>query len=448
MLLRKTLLVLCLTIPVVGHLDGQVFAPAAHDSFTASYDPESKVFVFNRSAYKAPLAAEITAVSHDNLSGWTFNWAVYNQQTSVYTGLTPSGSGKSSSIDTITVSSGYQVVMTKGGETYTYRVWVLLNDLDVVITNKDADDTLKFGYYSCGSVDFRADTVRSPLFYHNPSTGAKVFAPNSYIIRWSTNNTEASVPPSRLITRVTKLPWQDTWYKITIVDDYGLSRSDSVVYNSIQSKAVLTKQYIPLSDEEEYPNRNYEDFYDDDIFSAPGKFRFDLSGSRNMAGYQLVFGDGDTIVYSKDSLTIVHEYKKPGVYKAVLTTKSDPPDECLDSVSIEVELDYASADNFNIPNVFTPNHGSNVFKSGDIFRTSDVSVVFVEITIFTRTGLKVHHYSGNIRDWQGWDGRIMDSGREAPTGVYFYVISRFGAYSDKTNPINHNLMKGFIHLYR
>lgn len=433
---------------IISSVGAQIIAPDADGSFDATYDKADTVFVFNRAQYQMPLNVSITAVSPDGTAGWTFSWFKYNPQTVTYNSIPPIGSGSSSVLGNITSSGGYQVTASKGALTNTYRAWVIFNDLQVEITNKTSDDTLQFGYYACGSVDFRADTVRPPLYYYNPATGARINAPNGYIIRWTTDNPDAQAPPNRLLTRATDLPWQDTWYKITITDNFGLSRSDSVIYNSIESHASLTGSYIPLSDETYYPGRNYGEFYEDDILSAPGKYRFDLSGSKNFIDYELSFGDGDTVKYIADSVSVVHEYLKAGKYKVVLMTKSSAPFECRDSTSLEVELAFASQDNFNIPNVFTPNEGENVFKAGDIFRSMDVSVVNIEITIFTRTGLKVHQYKGNIRDWQGWDGKILDSGREAPTGVYFYVISRLGAYEDQSNPIENSLMRGFLHLYR
>jgi hypothetical protein len=60
----------------------------------------------------------------------------------------------------------------------------------------------------------------------------------------------------------------------------------------------------------------------------------------------------------------------------------------------------------------------------------------------------VHEFQGNIRDWAGWNGLIRDTGQKAPTGVYFYVITRLGAYQDPNNPVKKGVMKGFIHLYR
>jgi gliding motility-associated-like protein len=141
---------------------------------------------------------------------------------------------------------------------------------------------------------------------------------------------------------------------------------------------------------------------------------------------------------------------RPGNYKVVLTTKSDKPYECPDSVVVEAGLEFAG---FSLPNVFSPNDdGDNdhlvFYDNNNAFRSEDISVMTIDIAIFDRAGLKVHEYAGNMRDWSGWDGRIMKSNRLAPEGVYFYVISFLVAYEDEENPIGNKVLKGFVHLYR
>ncbi len=251
--------------------------------------------------------------------------------------------------------------------------------------------------------------------------------------------------------------WEDTWYIITITDKYGLQRSDSVYYKSIQSKAVIKADYISLDDTAEYPlPKHYGYFYDATNTSAPGRYKFDVSGSKNMAGYRLTFGDNEEVTKGKDTVVVVHEYQKPGDYWARLTTKSGTPFECTSMDSVVVSLDFANKSNFSMPNVFTPTGDIHYFfgfdknkaDKTDIFRSSDISVTYIEITVFTRSGKKVHEYAGNIRDWVGWDGTIMGSGQKAPTGVYFYVITRLNYYEDKENPIDKKFLNGFIHLYR
>jgi gliding motility-associated-like protein len=341
--------------------------------------------------------------------------------------------------------------MTKGAANQVFRIWILVNDLDVKITNKDAEDKLLFGYYNCSSLDLRVVTTRIPLFYYNPdSTNIKTVDIN-YTIKWTVDNPKASIPENKLITRVNKPPSEDTWYIITLTDPYGLRRSDSVFYESIQSDAILaTPEYINLSDEVEYPGRNYGAYYKDNIYSAPGKYRFDISGSRNVASYEIDFGDGEVFISDGDTLSVVHEYKRPGTYKVVLTTKSEKPDECLDSTSAEAKLDYSQ---FILPNVFTPNDdGDNevlsLEKSNDVFRSEDISVISIEIAIFDRAGLKVHEYSGTIMDWQGWNGKVRNSNRNAPEGVYFYVISALYVFKQGATTPNKETHKGFFHLDR
>lgn len=451
----KGILSFCFVITVVtARLTAQIYAPEASDSFSAAYNPPGgtdEVFVFNRAAYQAEIAASIVAVAVDRLSGWSFQWAVYDPVSGSYTPIPGTVSGWFSEIDTITVSSGYQVIMTKGAASQIYRVWLLINDLDVRITNKDEADKLLFGYYNCSSLDLRADTTLTPLFYFNPLTKARINLYINYTIRWRTDNPEAITPSGRLITRVNNPPSEDTWYILTLSDPYGLMRSDSVFYESIQSKAVLAApEYVNLSDELEYPGKNYGSYYHDGIYSAPGKYRFDVSGSRNMAGYEIDFGDGEVFSYGADSLTVVHEYEMPGIYKVVLTTRSELPYECLDSVSAEAELVISD---FTLPNVFTPNNDGNndvmsLEASNDVFRSEDVSVLSIEIAIFDRAGIKVHDYSGTIRDWHGWDGRVRNSNREAPEGVYFYVISALHLFKEGSGSITTKTYKGFFHLYR
>ena len=93
----------------------------------------------------------------------------------------------------------------------------------------------------------------------------------------------------------------------------------------------------------------------EDKKSAPGKYTFDISGSKNSTSYELKFGDGEILVTDTAGSKIEHEYKKPGTYKVTLTTKSDKPYECVDSVNADNDpvLEWGA---FELPNVFSPDH--------------------------------------------------------------------------------------------
>jgi len=435
------------------NITGQIYAPAAADSFLAAYNPAEgtdMVFVFNRPTYSGNLSAWIMAVSVDRLADWNFQWAKYDTSSGSYLAIPGSTFGAESVIDNITAFSGYQVTMSNGDTSIIFRTWIVFNDFDVGITNKDEDDRLQFGYYNCSSLDLRADTTLVPLFYFNPATDSRIRIFNNYTIRWRTDNPDASIPASRLITRVNTPPSEDTWYILTLTDRFNLKRIDSVFYESIQSDAQITGTYVNLGDSSEYPEQQYERFYNDDIKSAPGKYRFDISASTNAVSYMIDFGDGETMETDSADEEVIHEFAKPGKYRIVLTTKSDKPYECTDSASVEAELVYGE---LSLPNVFSPNNDGdndalNFYEDNNVFRSEDVSVVTIDITIFDRAGTKMHYYSGNVRDWEGWDGKVMHSNREAPEGVYYYVISTLVYFRDPQNPINKGIYKGFFHLYR
>ncbi len=409
-----------------------------------------KVFIYNIEKYQQGRTIAIVALSEDKLTGWNFNWSVYDHNAHTYIPIPGASSGWSSTLDTLTVSSGYQVTMTKGSVTSVYRVWLVFNDFQVVITNKDADNKLQFGYYNCSSLDLRSDTTAYPSYYYNPVNGNRIKIVNTYTIRWTTDNPEAGIPPSKLITRVSNPPSEDTWYKVNVTDRFKLVRADSVLYVSIQSKAEMAAPVYVDLDSANYPGKMYQLYYDKDSRSAPGRYKFDISGSKNSVSYELKFGDGEILVTDTAGSAIEHEYKKPGKYTVTLTTKSDKPYECIDSVNAdpEPELKYAI---FNLPNVFSPDGGLTTenLHNNNVFRSEDISVVTIEITIFDRAGRKMHTYSGDIRDWKGWDGNVMNSSRKAPEGVYYWAVSTLIYFKDPVkDDIKKEVYSGFFHLYR
>lgn len=455
-LIKIVPLILFMTI-LAAKAAGQIYSPAASDSFGAAYNVAGgtdKVFIYNYEKYLQGPTVAIVALPEDRLAGWNFNWSVYDNNAHTYVPIPGASSGYSSIVDTLTVSSGYQVTMTKGSVTSVYRVWLVFNDFQVTITNKDSENKLQFGYYNCSSLDLRSDTTATQSYYYNPVNGNRIRIVNTYAIRWTTDNPEAGIPPSRLITRVSNPPTEDTWYKINVTDRFKLERADSVFYVSIQSKAEMaTPLYLEL-DSANYPGKNYQIYYrpnSDKGKSAPGLYKFDISGSKNSVSYELKFGDDTVLVTDVAGTSIIHEYKKPGTYHVTLTTKSDKPYECVDSVNADVELNYGK---FLMPNVFSPDHEYTIenYKDAqnDIFRSEDVSVVTIEITIFDRAGRKMHEYTGDIRDWKGWDGNVMNSDRKAPEGVYYWAVSTLIYFK---NPVKDDIKKkevysGFFHLYR
>ncbi len=446
-----------LLLAAVSPVCAQISSPDKDAAFIANYPSNrgtDSVFIFNEPVFGGSRAITLQATSTDSTSGWSFIWSKYNATSRSYVIIPKADAGFSSTIDTISVSSGYQVIMTKGAISDTFRVWLLFSDFEVVVTNKNADGEVQSGYRSCESVSLLSDTNIISLQYPEPGTGNSINVINKYRFEWESGNEKSDDPTGSKTGRVENPPYQDTWYIVTVTDDFNLSRSDSVFCPAIASKASMTADHVPLSDSVEYPDKPYQYYYEDEN-SAPGKFRFDLSGSENSSWYKISFGDGLTTEIDADTAEIVHDYMLPGKYTAMLFTRSPEPYFCLDSIVIENSIELLSAE-FSMPNVFTPNGDLRndiikLYEENNVFRSKDVSIYNIDITIFDRMGKKVHQYSGNIRDWKGWDGFVMDSNREAPDGVYFYCLTRhfYGTSEASTEMIRREEKdKGFIHLYR
>jgi hypothetical protein len=466
-------------------INAQLYVPGASYSEQVAYDTPGitdSVYIFNAPSYGASANAVLEALSPDRTDNWEFLWSVYDPATGYFM---PSDTftGSSSYVYNIDTSAGYQVIFMKNGTVDTCRAWILINDFNVEITTKDDSGKLPSLYYSCDYIDLEAKVQGNDLIYYIPGrTDTIIYVSNNYSdIEWTAENEEGSGsdPSDVLDPRISNPPYENTEYTITIIDRFNCERSDAVLYESIQSKAEFDNSYIQLSDNEFYPEE-YGLFYggDYDKISAPAKYKFFNTDSRNAATYFLKFGNSDDTTFYSGSDTIIYEYIFPGNYTATLITKSAKPYECLDSSSIEITIDEPSMGSYSVsdetgeppllPNVFTPNLDgfSDVFKQfeeggagsisenygNDLFRSADVSIYDVDILIFNRYGRKVHAFSGNIRDWKGWDGKIMNSDKNASEGVYFYVIRKITAVESWENPklikYNKKVRSGCIHLFR
>ncbi len=105
---------------------------------------------------------------------------------------------------------------------------------------------------------------------------------------------------------------------------------------------------------------------------------------------------------------------------------------CEDSLEIGQGI-YVQKSQLDIPNVFTPN-GDNM---NDIWVFKHQSLKNCRITVVNRTGKVVYKMkTEDIYAWEGWDGTMHESDREAPVGQYYYVVEALGyddvEYADPT----------------
>ena len=135
-----------------------------------------------------------------------------------------------------------------------------------------------------------------------------------------------------------------------------------------------------------------------------------------------------------------HIYNKPGRYYPKLKIESDL--HCLDSVRLDSI--YVEPSSLAIPNAFSPDDdGYN-----DRFIVKATSLRYLNVEIFSRSGLKVYGFTGEgerLKSWEGWDGKVNNSSIEARPGIYFYIIRALGwddiRYDSKE-------YRGFLYLYR
>jgi gliding motility-associated-like protein len=138
----------------------------------------------------------------------------------------------------------------------------------------------------------------------------------------------------------------------------------------------------------------------------------------------------DTLFDTGDTTEIV--LTKPGVNVILVRADGGPPYYCTNNDTAHIWVDVNVV--ISLPNAFTPNgDGYN-----DTFGAKTNGIEQLEMEIFDRWG-KLMHKIDTITG--RWDGTNM-SGKKAPDGVYFYVLSAT-AYDFKDY-----VRQGSVHLFR
>ncbi len=340
-----------------------------------------------------------------------------------------------------------RVIVSGDGISDTLRCWTLIDDFSVDIYDTDSIENDGEWIKTIPTVNkwchllhnIKARINAASLHYFNPITGDQISIAGEYPVgrnNWSANPSGPQDGADWFImldnywlkVDVENPYWEDSWYKLTVKDQFGLTRSDSVFNETIEPHADFTFNYIRLDDSLYYPGHsdNYYDlFYDStryDNVSAPALYKF-KNRSVNAQVMTWYFGDGLSEASMADS--ILHTYQLPGSYAPVLVVSStydhlyDACTDTLEKLDSTILIGEASiANNAKLPNVFScPDGENNLFRFLD-----DVSITEFEIAIYNRYGKRVHHFKGDIRDWEGWDGRDKNTDRYVQTGVYYYVV--------------------------
>lgn len=129
----------------------------------------------------------------------------------------------------------------------------------------------------------------------------------------------------------------------------------------------------------------------------------------------IIWNFGDNSEIQKNQNPITHVYQNGG-YSATIIFKNSITG-CTDTIVKPISAATDSMINWEIANVFTPNNdGKN-----DCFNVVGYSpsCEFAEMKIFNRWGERIYYASLD----NCWNGKIENSGPDAPSGTYFYIIT-------------------------
>ena len=137
--------------------------------------------------------------------------------------------------------------------------------------------------------------------------------------------------------------------------------------------------------------------------------------SSNGTSYLWNFGDGDTSNAKNPTHTFY--YGSSGTYTITLITYNNTG-KCNNPPDTMTLVDYITVDTCNlyIPNIFSPNgDGKN-----DFYDVIAEGYTLYHLVIYDRWGLKM--FESNDKNIL-WNGRVFNTGGEAPDGTYYYIFS-------------------------
>lgn len=252
------------------------------------------------------------------------------------------------------------------------------------------------------------------------------------------------------------MPYKDSYYYLTLNNAFGNTWKDTT------SEEIVAKAVKADFNVQKIMDDGPVKYSENEINEALLQVSFE-NKSQNADYYDWVgFNDSLNILRGRDSIlwTSTEEIPMeseiepytPGKYPVRLTVSNDYG--CVDSTTFyHIKVDSSNIDTTLIPNVFTPDGDnrndyfvlpkkSNISGEG---KRGVISMKWIEVTIINRSGQLVYRFEGNPDDWEGWDGKVRNSSRDAAEGVYLYVIKGKGydgvMHEDK-------MYSGFLYLFR
>ncbi len=425
------LLTLIIFLSPLNRVSGQISSPEADYTDSLAYpvkEGKDPFFIFYQ-ANQVPKAGSLSATLPAN-GIYNFEWSQYNPELPGFDPPFQSESNLQSSTVSDLESGGYQVRIFNGsGTDTTMMAWILLDGLHAWV-HKTEDGNLDPLYRDCSRLALSGFVEEDTLLYFDPVSDDKLTRPLDYRFKWTSDNEGLKIPHDSTILSPNisySPPYEDTWYFLTVTDEVGMVEKDSVFYESIQTKAKFSVEYYDKITGEFDPELTgeFDKSMEKGSTDATLTVRY-LNHSKNGARFEWVLLDTlggiretavtyDTTEMPEYTYSAADKYYYPSLL-------SISEEGCQDSVKIEQGI-YVQKSQLDIPNVFTPN-GDNLH---DLWVFKHQSIKNCRITVVDRTGKMIYKMkTEDIYTWEGWNGTIHDSDREAPAGQYYYVVEGLG----------------------
>jgi gliding motility-associated-like protein len=449
---RIILFVLSTFLLFIGSVSGQILSDDADFSDTLKYPVFSAAdpyFVFHTAEdFSLPVYGSLRAVPPGGTPGWDFEWSRYD--TSAHNFAPPffTESGMSESVIENLESGGYSCRIRSTDIDTLLRAWVFINNPEVEVEKND-EGKMKLFKYTCDYIQLDGKVTPDTLIYYDLSTGEKLFLSNGMSFIWTSDNSDVNIPAPTywLNPRLgSDLPSKDTWFILTAVDSFGLSRDDSVFYETVHTRAEFTL----LFEDEENPGEWIEN--SERKGEAPLKVKF-VNISENGSEFHWIFTDSAQVGMINEKITndiedtVEYTYYIPRFYYPRLISYSE--ENCVDSFpdpiqGEEIIIIEVEPSKLEVMNVFTPNgDGAN-----DYFFVHAKSLRQFRISIYNKWGNLVYRHVQDEEkfDWQGWDGTMDGKGKShLDAGVYYYVIEALGWDAEKYRK---GIYRGYVYLLR
>jgi gliding motility-associated-like protein len=412
----------------LGSASAQISAPGASTTLQTSYQSgtgDDPIFVFTsqQGVNRASLD-----VRNPFTQAASSTWKKYNAATRTFEFYASTTAFTVDDQQSNMPDGLYQVEVSDGSSTTTYRAWVFNNwiQTQASIVDSDCSHFVLNGTYSAAS-----------MAYYDPASGEKTVLQPNYTAIWQSSGNQVA---RSMLTTIYSPPAVNTNYTLTLSDNYGSSSTTNITYNSIVPKADFTVEpatgEAPLKVQFNNASQN-ADTYEWTLYKDIDVIKQEAAKAKGQPV--------DSVLRKLSADNFTYTYENSGHYKVKLMAVKTNAVNLICSDSLYFKDQYIVADTswVQVPNVFTPN-GDNV---NDQFTIQVQSLKSLKMTIFNRWGRKVYSYDNNNvtsgKDTEShavWNGKI--GGSYASPGVYFYVIEAQGRdnkYRKKT---------GFVHLFR